>query len=296
LIISAEDKQNIVNRSLICHTENIRHALIKEVKHIRSGDAKHMIRIKMMVVKPDPDRMSNERKTIMIKALLTIDDVSSANTPAIVDYLCGRNIPVIMFMVGQWAEGHPDELIYALKHGIIVGNHSYTHPHFSGISFEECKKEIEKNEEVLDDFYAKAGVERKYRPFRFPYGDKGGDNKELIQEYLSSRGFNKVRDTEFLYPWWKERGLDKDIDTYWTFDFAEYNIRPGSGFTKEDVMKRIYDPSPSNGTALLKDGSSHLLLLHAHDDTEAMVPEYYKIFIEELIKNGVEFMSPGFFG
>ena len=58
----------------------------------------------------------------MIRALLTIDDVSSRNTPAIVDYLTEKNIPVIMFMVGQWAEGCPDELIYALKHGIIVGN------------------------------------------------------------------------------------------------------------------------------------------------------------------------------
>ena len=82
----------------------------------------------------------------MIKALLTIDDVSSKNTPAIVDYLCEKNIQAIMFMVGQWAENYPDQLVYALKHGMIVGNHSYTHPHFSELSFEECKEEIEKNE------------------------------------------------------------------------------------------------------------------------------------------------------
>ena len=55
----------------------------------------------------------------MIKALLTIDDVSSVNTPAIVDYLCGKNIKVIMFMVGQWAENHPDELIYAPLYNTI---------------------------------------------------------------------------------------------------------------------------------------------------------------------------------
>ena len=175
-----------------------------------------------------------------------------------------------------------------------LGNHSYTHPHFSEISFEECKKEIEKNEEVLNKFYEEAGVERKYRPFRFPYGDKGGDNKALIQEYLSQQGFNKVDDTKFGYPFWTEEGHNKDIDTFWTFDFAEYNIRPGSGFGLEDVMKRIYDKEPGTGAPLLADGSCHLLLLHAHDETEAMVPEYYKIFIEELLKNGVEFVKPGF--
>lgn len=230
----------------------------------------------------------------MIKALLTIDDVSSKNTPAIVDYLTEKNIPVIMFCVGQWAEGHPDELIYALKHGIIVGNHSYTHPQFSSISIDECKKEIDKNEEVLDSFYAKAGVERKYRPFRFPYGDKGGDNKEAIQQYLSEKGFDKVKDTDLDYPWWKEKGLDKDIDTLWTFDFMEYCIRPDSGFTKDNVMARIHDANPQEGAALLKDGSNHILLIHAHDETEEMEPGYFMTFIDELINNGVEFIEPEF--
>ncbi|MCR5120711.1 MAG: polysaccharide deacetylase family protein [Lachnospiraceae bacterium] len=230
----------------------------------------------------------------MIKALLTIDDVSSKNTPAIVDYLSEKNIPVIMFCVGQWAENHPDELIYALKHGIIVGNHSYTHPQFSSITIDECKKEIEKNEEVLDRFYEQAGVERKYRPFRFPYGDKGGDNKDAIQQYLSEKGFDKVKDTELDYPWWKEKGLDKDIDTLWTFDFMEYCIRPDSGFTKDNVMARIHDADPKEGAALLKDGNNHILLIHAHDETEEMEPGYFMTFIDELINNGVEFIEPEF--
>lgn len=230
----------------------------------------------------------------MIKALLTIDDVSSENTPAIVDYLNEKNIQALMFMVGQWAENNPDELVYAIKHGMIIGNHSYTHPHFSELSFDECIDEIEKNETVLDRFYEQAGTERRFKPFRFPYGDKGGVNKDRLQEYFAANGFDKVNDTGFTYPFWKENGLDKDIDTFWTFDFAEYMIRPGSGFTLDDVMKRIYDPDPENGAPLLNDGSSHLLLLHAHDETEELVPGYYRIFIEELLKNGVEFIKPEF--
>ncbi|MCR4556835.1 MAG: polysaccharide deacetylase family protein [Saccharofermentans sp.] len=230
----------------------------------------------------------------MIRAVLTIDDVSSDNTPAIVDYLCEKKIPALMFMVGVWAEKHPAQLIYALEHGMTVGNHSYSHPHFSELSFEECKNEIERNEDVLNRFYEQAGVERKYRPFRFPYGDKGGENKVLIQQYLLEQGFSKVRDTALDYPWWKEQGLDKDIDTLWTFDFAEYMIRPDSGFTSEDVIKRIYDSNPENGAPLLKDGSSHIILLHAHDETEALLPGYYRIFIDEALKNGVEFVEPEF--
>ncbi|MCR5250392.1 MAG: polysaccharide deacetylase family protein [Lachnospiraceae bacterium] len=230
----------------------------------------------------------------MIRALLTIDDVSSENTPAIVDYLNEKKIRPVMFAVGQWAEKHPEQLIYALKSGIIVGNHSYTHPQFSRLSFEEARQEIEKNEEFLDRFYEKAGVERKYRPFRFPYGDKGGENKERLQEYLREKSFDKVDDTQLKYPWWKERGLDQDIDTFWTFDFAEYMIRPGSGFTREDVMKRIHATEAGDGAVLLKEDSDHILLLHAHDETEELVPGYYRIFIDELLKNGVEFVEPHF--
>nr|MCR4945998.1 polysaccharide deacetylase family protein [Lachnospiraceae bacterium] len=103
-----------------------------------------------------------------------------------------------------------------------------------------------------------------------------------------------VKDTQFDYPWWKEKGLDKDIDTLWTFDFAEYNIRPNSGFTIDDVMKRIYEKNPGDGAPLLVDESDHLLLLHAHDETDELAPGYYKIFIEELLKNGVSFVEPEF--
>ena len=111
---------------------------------------------------------------------------------------------------------------------------------------------------------------------------------------VSSIAFDKVSDLRIQYPFWKAQGLDKDIDTFWTFDFAEYNIREGSGFTVDDVMKRIYDPEPSEGASLLKDNSDHILLLHAHDLTEDLAPGYYRVFIEELLKNGVQFVKPEF--
>lgn len=230
----------------------------------------------------------------MINAVLTIDDIASANTPAIVDYLNANGITALMFAVGENVENYYDNAIYALKNGMILGNHSYSHPAFSKLSVEEAIADIEKNEVVLDKLYRDAGVERKYRPFRFPYGDKGGANKDALQAFLRDKGFGKLKDTQFPYAWWKERGLDKDIDTFWTFDFAEYNIRQGSGFTEEDVWKRINNMDPVNGAALLKEGNSHFLLLHAHDETEELVPEYYKKFIDYLIEKGVVFTKPEF--
>ena len=228
----------------------------------------------------------------MIRALLTIDDITSRNTESIVGYLNEKGITAVMFAIGDKLESHPEAAVYALQHGMIVGNHSYSHPAFSGLSYDEAVEQISKCEEQIDKVYKAAGVERKYRFFRFPYGDKGGDKKEALQKYLRDSGFDKLRDTQLEYPWWKEHGHADDIDTFWTFDFAEYMIRPGSGFTKEDVFKRIDDPEPPWGAAMLKDGNNHLILLHAHDETEELVPEYYRQFIDYLLEHGVVFDVP----
>lgn len=231
----------------------------------------------------------------MIHAVLTIDDIPSKNTKDIVDYLVSKNIQVIMFAVGSWGGDCRDNAIYALQKGMIVGNHSFTHPFFSKLTEEECIEEIEKNEKFLYKLYEDAGVERKFRPFRFPYGDNGGDKKDFLQNYLREKGFNKVKDTNIHHPLWKDEGLDEAIATFWTFDFEEYKIRPGSGFTEEDVFKRIEDLDPSYGAPLLEDGSDHILLLHAHDETEDMCPGYYKHFIDRLLDEGVIFNKPEFF-
>ena len=230
----------------------------------------------------------------MIKAVLTIDDIASANTPALVDYLVGKHIPALMFSVGEHIEKYPENVIYALQHGMVVGNHSYSHPDFAKIPFEEGIREIEKCEELLEDIYKKAGAEREYRPFRFPYGSKGGENKDKYEQYFRDKGFSKLDDRKIVCSRWKESGFDKDIDTLWTFDFAEYRIRPGSGFTMKDVLKRVHDGDPESGGMLLEEGTYHIILMHDHEETLDMVPDYYRIMLEHVMENGVDFVRPEF--
>ena len=225
----------------------------------------------------------------MLSITLTIDDIASKNTPAIVDYLNSKGIPAVMFAVGENVEKYYDEAIYALQKGMIVGNHSYSHPAFSQLSLEDGIADFEKNEAVLDKLYKDAGVERKYRPVRFPYGDKGGANKAGYQEYFARRGFTKIDDSKITYPWWHETGLDKDIDTLWTYDFEEYRVRPESGFTFDDVLKKMDVTNPVQGGALYDENSHQMLLLHAHDETDEMAPKYYQILIEKLLEHGAVF-------
>lgn len=230
----------------------------------------------------------------MNSALLTIDDFSSANTIAMVDYFLEKGIKVLFFATGNCVEKFYEEAKYALKNGMLVGNHSYSHPAFSALTMEEAIEEIEKCEQILDKLYKDCGVERKYRPFRFPYGDKGGENREALQKYLKEKGFHKVDDTHFNYPWWKESKLSTDIDTFWTFDCEEFRIRPGSDFTKENVFKKMDDKNPEWGAVLFAEGNRHFILMHTHDETEAMVPEYYKLFVDYMIENGMVFDEPKF--
>jgi len=56
----------------------------------------------------------------------------------------------------------------------------------------------------------------------------------------------------------------------------------------------MHDKNPKNGAVLFAENNSHLLLLHAHDETEEMVPEYYKQFIDHLLENGIVFDEPEF--
>ena len=230
----------------------------------------------------------------MNTVLFTIDDVSSRNTPAIVDALCERGITAIMFAVGMNVERYWDEAVYAIRKGMIVGNHSYSHKNFSEITLEEAIAEIEKREAVLERLYQAAGVERVYRPFRFPYGNKGGENCVALQQYLKVHGFDKVDDRHIPYAWWRDHGLNQDIDTFWTFDFEEYRIQYDPDFSKKSVWKKVYDKNPQLGAALFGENQRHILLMHAFDETETVWPDYYRELLDCLQENGVTFDKPSF--
>jgi hypothetical protein len=62
----------------------------------------------------------------------------------------------------------------------------------------------------------------------------------------------------------------------------------------EDVWKRVRDPAPENGAALYAPEGRHILLFHAHDETDELVPGYDRLLLDDLLKNGVQFVKPEF--
>jgi len=212
----------------------------------------------------------------MKKAYLTIDDAPSEFTKDKVDFLLKNNIHAIFFCIGKNLEKNPEPIIYAIKNGFFLGNHSYSHVHFSDLSVEESFQEILKCERILDETYRKAHEKRGIKLFRFPYGDKGGKNKKCVQKFLKEQGYSQPMFRDINYDYYKKYGLEKDSDVFWTFDIEDYKLELA------DIMLHIEEKKPKMGGSLKDLNSRDIILMHDRENRK-----FFKI-IEEL-KKVVEF-------
>ena len=239
----------------------------------------------------------------MTTAYLTIDDIPSKLTPSIVDFLNKKQIVPVMFSWCERINYYRQNAIYALKNGFLIQNHSLTHPHFSELSFEQAVEEIEKAEEILESLYKEAGVKRPFKLFRFPFGDGGGKNEDSLQQYLKEHGFTQLDQSNILPAEYEKAGIRQDqgslCDTKWTFDYAEWQVRPNSGFTVEDSISRANVrfgvPSadiPDCGAAPDGVKAEQLILIHDHEETEAMYKGYFETLIDALLMRGIQFAKP----
>lgn len=231
----------------------------------------------------------------MARAYLTIDDGPSRITPKFMDYLCSRGIVPVMNFIGEAIPQNTNEALYAIRKGAIIGNHGYSHEHFSEMTLDECRSDIRKTEELIDEIYERANVKRAHRVFRFPYGDKGGENAAEIQNMLRYEfGFERLDSAGVTYPWWKANRLDTDIDMHWSFDFVEYQLSWNNGYTWDSIVKRILDKEPKQGGVLLCEDTLNIVLIHDTEATDEVLPDYYAKILDYVIKLGVEFIAPKF--
>lgn len=215
----------------------------------------------------------------MKKVFLTIDDAPSEDFVKKVDFLKENKISAIFFCLGKLMKKNENKLVYAIKKGFILGNHSFSHKDFSKISIKEAKEQIKKTDEMIEKIYKKAKTKRNHKFFRFPYGNKGGKNKEIIQKILKELGYKQPNFKGIKYDYWKEFDLDKDLDTFWTFDIEEYNL----GW--KEIIKKINEKNPKIGGSLVDEKSKDILLMHDHKQTT----ELFFSIVEKLKKKGIKF-------
>lgn len=151
-----------------------------------------------------------EQKTIY----LTMDDFPSIWGRDKIDFLAKNQIPTLIYARGECLENHLSMAVDAIQKGFLMGNHSYSHPYFSKLTFSQCRTEIEKTERLINQAYDLAGRSRPLKTIRFPFGDPGG---EEVETYLKENNFKKA-----ILPVHLE---GESLSVPWSVDTLDYKTR-----------------------------------------------------------------------
>lgn len=98
---------------------------------------------------------------------LTFDGgASDTGVPAILATLADRGVPATFFVTGDFAARYPGRVRSMAAAGHRIGNHSTTHPDFTGLTADRARQELVRAESAIADLSG-----RSTRPwFRFPFG------------------------------------------------------------------------------------------------------------------------------
>lgn len=125
---------------------------------------------------------------------LVIDDGPSDVTSQLLARLQRAGHRAVLFVIGSNLEGREAVAVDAVRRGFALGNHSFDHPFFSRIGLEEARAQIVRTDGLIEGIYARAGVRRPGKWFRFPYLDTGEGNHQALQELLRELGFERPGD------------------------------------------------------------------------------------------------------
>ena len=122
--------------------------------------------------------VSSVTKTVRLVPIYKVDTKENAvaisfdaswgaeHTLDILDILDKYQIKATFFLVNIWLEDYPDMACEIVKRGHEIGLHSVSHPHFSQLSDEGIKKELEGNHQLIMEI---TGYNASL--FRPPFGD-----------------------------------------------------------------------------------------------------------------------------
>jgi peptidoglycan-N-acetylglucosamine deacetylase len=248
----------------------------------------------------------------MKRAILTIDDGPSPDRQIILEVLAQKGIRAVFFSEGKKLEAQSQLGLETIRAGHILANHSFSHPHFSEISLEQAREEIECTGLIISDLYRKSGVEQAHKLFRFPYGDKGDgrngfvfkwwlalnrNRHQAIQEMLKTLGYRHLPTDQNLPAWYAP--LSHDLDTHWTFDVMEWSLTQPKPIwnlsTIEAVQKRLHLRQPRDIRGLPfwqkrwlgNEDVTEIILMH----DQAGLGQYFAQILDQL-QTHIQFIDP----
>jgi peptidoglycan-N-acetylglucosamine deacetylase len=88
---------------------------------------------------------------------LTFDDGPNARwTPKILDILKQKNAPATFFVIGEHMQERPDLVEREVKQGLLVGNHTYTHPNIGALPVPEIDLELNATQRLFETITGKS--------------------------------------------------------------------------------------------------------------------------------------------
>jgi peptidoglycan/xylan/chitin deacetylase (PgdA/CDA1 family) len=173
---------------------------------------------------------------------LTFDaGANSAGLPKILQGLANAGVPASFFLTGNWAAANPGGVSAIVAAGHRVGNHSMTHPGFTGLPDDGIAAEMRGAEQAI----LATGADPK--PFfRFPFGER--DARTIAA--VNNLGYVPVRWTVDTLGW---KGTSGGITAQIVADRALSALRPG-----EIVLMHI-GSNPDDGTTLDADALPQII-------------------------------------
>ena len=201
-------------------------------------------------------------------------------------------------------------VVAAIREGFVIGNHSYSHPHFSIISVDNAREEITKTDKIIDTLYLQAGRQRPAKWFRFPYGDTGDNSngkifnwislrdkkkKAIFQSFLSNLNYTQPNFANINYRYYI-RILKTQLDWNWTFDSMDWALLSKNNsaiFT--EIIKRIHQKHPKDfrgfwnfSNRWRNTTSDEIILMHDHENSAS----FFQGIIENLLEISHRFELP----
>ncbi len=259
---------------------------------------------------------------MFVSAYLTIDDSPTRKTADLVRFLVEHDIQALFFARGDFLELDPQPVIDAIKQGMVIGNHNYSHTRASQMSYAQCVGEIERTQALIDVAYEEAGVLQEHKYFRFPHMDRGAggwvidydaapeykdhlmplfadglnvsldkpsqvqiENKHRLQDYLKNNGYSKpFQDVSF--DWYQNSEMASAIDAMYSFSTSDWMLSQRH-LARDWPYKTLEDLQGKIDKELLSDSTSPHIVL-AHDQEEICLKTL--ALIGYMLDKGVEFL------
>ena len=192
------------------------------------------------------------------KVHLSFDDGANPEvTTALLATLAQYHISASFFEVGSHLAALPDHgrALLAAKRagGHLIGNHSFTHPHFPQLSLEQIAQELDETESLLRDFTP-------LRLVRPPFGDDDARVRTIIRDLGYVRVKWDVQTADYAWEEAYEKGEPEVRERYIRSLVGKVKKKNGGILLLHDVDRITTDNLPLIIGALQSSGFSFVPL------------------------------------